>query len=183
MSGRSVGSMRMETLPTSSASSRFLTSRAVSFDPQALLGVTGERNTYTLHPRGTVMCLGPTVQDLVAQILLALGTGNRVVLVQARGDSAANQLMQVAPLAALDTVSLVEAEPDTLLRSALFDVVLFDGAATLARAWRAILAQRDGPRIALLKASDDAVQLCVERVVSEDTTAAGGNTTLLALSH
>ena len=156
---------------------------AVSFDPQALLGVTGERNTYTLHPRGTVMCLGPTVQDLVAQILLALGTGNRVVLVQARGDSAANQLMQVAPLAALDTVSLVEAEPDTLLRSALFDVVLFDGAATLARAWRAILAQRDGPRIALLKASDDAVQLCVERVVSEDTTAAGGNTTLLALSH
>ena len=155
----------------------------VSFAPQALVGVTGERNTYTLHPRGTVLCLGPTPPDLVAQTLLALGTGNQVVLVQARADNAVSVLTQAVQAAGLDTVSVLEGEPLALLRSAQFDLVLFDGETALARRVRGALAQRAGPRIALLQVRDDAVLLCVERVVSEDTTAAGGNTSLLALDH
>ena len=155
----------------------------VSFTAQALSGVTGERNTYTLHPRGTVVCVGPTVQDLVVQTLLALGTGNRVALLQASAGAALDVLKQASQAAGLDTVTVLTGEPKALLHSAAFDLVLFDGDERSARDMRRVLAARDGPRIALLRAADDAVLLCVERVVSEDTTAAGGNTTLLALSH
>ena len=155
----------------------------VSFAPQALAGVTGERNTYTLHPRGTALCLGASAHALVAQVLLALATGNRVLLARASGGETLNLLAQAAQVAGLDNLSVLEGELEVLLQSATFDLLLFDGAITLARRLRGLLAERAGPRIALLQAADDAVQLCVERVVSEDTTAAGGNTTLLALAH
>ena len=155
----------------------------VSFAPLALPGVTGERNTYTLHPRGTALCLGPTAEDLVAQVLLALGIGNRVLLAHATGGLTLSLLAQAAQGAGLDNLAMLEGELDAVLQEATFDLVLFDGATAMARRLRGALAMRAGPRIALLQAADDAVQLCVERVVSEDTTAAGGNTTLLALSR
>ena len=156
---------------------------AVRFAAQSLPGVTGERNTYTLHPRGTVLCLGPSAPDLVAQTLLALGTGNRVALMQARAGAALGVVTQAAQAAGLNTLSILAGEPDVLLHSAAFDLVLFDGDEIAARGLRRALARRDGSRVALLQVTDDAVLLCVERVVSEDTTAAGGNTALLALSH
>ncbi len=155
---------------------------AVRFDAQALAGITGERNTYTLHPRGTVMCLGPSTPDLVTQAFLALGTGNRVLLVQEHKNSESHLVTHAAQLAGVDRVSLLRGEPQVLLQHAALDVVLFDGSPALARDLRAVLAAREGPRIALLRSDDDVVLLCMERVVSEDTTAAGGNTTLLALT-
>jgi RHH-type proline utilization regulon transcriptional repressor/proline dehydrogenase/delta 1-pyrroline-5-carboxylate dehydrogenase len=48
---------------------------------------------------------------------------------------------------------------------------------------RIALAERSGPRIPLLDSDQEVVRLCAERVLSEDTTASGGNASLLALSH
>jgi RHH-type proline utilization regulon transcriptional repressor/proline dehydrogenase/delta 1-pyrroline-5-carboxylate dehydrogenase len=44
------------------------------------------------------------------------------------------------------------------------------------------LARRSGLRIPLFCSTDDPVRLSVERVVSEDTTASGGNASLLAVA-
>ncbi len=49
------------------------------------------------------------------------------------------------------------------------------------RAWRLALAYLDGPRLPLVSLSEGAYRLTTERVVSIDTTASGGNTTLLTL--
>ena len=156
---------------------------ALSFTEQALPGVTGERNTYVLRPRGTALCLGPTPQDLTAQTVRALATGNRVVLVRSPGDPTAEQLVQAANAVGMPTVRLLDDEPQTWLASAAVDMVLFDGPRDELRALRRILAARPGVRIPVIAAHDDALRLCVEQVASEDTTAAGGNASLLALSH
>ena len=156
---------------------------ALSFAAQALPGVTGERNTYVLRPRGTALCLGPTPQDLTAQTMRALATGNGVVLVRSHGDPTAEQLVQATNAVGLHTVHLLDDEALKWLASAAVDMVLFDGPRDQLRALRRILAARPGVRIPVLAAHDDALRLCIEQVVSEDTTAAGGNASLLALSH
>ncbi len=155
---------------------------ALSFTVQGLPGVTGERNTYVLRPRGTALCLGPTPQDLTAQTMRALVTGNQVVLIRSPGDPTAEQLVHATHVAGLPTASLLDEEPLEWLATAVIDMVLFDGPPDHARALRRVLAARPGARIPLIAAADDALRLCVEQVVSEDTTAAGGNAILLALS-
>ena len=155
----------------------------VSFTAQGLPGVTGERNTYVLRPRGIALCLGPTPQQLTAQTVRALATGNRVVLARNHSEPTADQLVQAANAAGLPSVRLLDDEPHTWLATAPVDMVLFDGPRDELRALRRLLAARPGARIPVLAAHDDSLRLCVEQVVSEDTTAAGGNASLLALSH
>ena len=58
-----------------------------------------------------------------------------------------------------------------------------EAGAYLAR-WRDLrrrLAARDGARVPIVEVGESPVTLCVERVVSVDTTASGGNAQLLAL--
>jgi len=157
---------------------------AVALDPGARLlpGVTGERNTYALHPRGMALCLGPTPQALATQTLCALATGNQVVLASRPGDPSAAQLAQVIREAGLPSAQLLDEDVETWLATAPLAIVMFDGPPAQARALRRILAARAGARIALMAAQDDVTRLCVERLISEDTTAAGGNATLLTLS-
>ncbi len=43
-------------------------------------GPVGERNLYSLHPRGTILCLPATSDGLVEQLLAGLATGNDLVV-------------------------------------------------------------------------------------------------------
>jgi RHH-type proline utilization regulon transcriptional repressor/proline dehydrogenase/delta 1-pyrroline-5-carboxylate dehydrogenase len=63
------------------------------------------------------------------------------------------------------------------------NAVLFDGDKNTRTAWRKLLAARKGARIALLNSTAGHEMLTIERVISTDTTAAGGNATLLALGE
>lgn len=65
-----------------------------------------------------------------------------------------------------------------------FDAVLFDGADEEADAWRRRLAARDGPNLPLVRPQPkyDLARLVVERSVSIDTAAAGGNASLMAMT-
>ena len=148
-----------------------------------LAGVTGERNTYSLHPRGTALCLGAAPAALTLQVSLALATGNRVLLARMAGDTTVDVVAHAARAAGLESLRVQDGALAPVLASADFDLALFDGDLTTARQLRKTLAARPGPRIPLLGGQADAVQLCVERVICEDTTAAGGNASLLALSH
>ena len=140
-----------------------------------LPGPTGETNRWSVHPRGAVGCVADSDSALAAQIIAALGTGNRALVPRsAFGERA------VAKLGAAQC----EIADDPVLAPA--DAILVAGADALVRAIRERAAARTGrivPVIARNAAGGyDTSRLLVERVVTVNTTASGGNAELLAVS-
>ncbi len=156
-------------------------SAAAGFDtsPQSLPGPTGESNRLRLFPRGNVLCLGPTADLAVAQAVQALGAGCGVVIVAPGAVSAAKGLVAAgAPVVALDgTVA-----PETLQSMDEFAVVSASGLSDWTRALRIALASRGGPIIPLVTETISPERYVLERHLCIDTTAAGGNASLLASS-
>jgi len=122
---------------------------------QAMPGPTGESNELRLLPRGTLLCLGPGPEDFAAQRRIAEATGNAA----ASGDAA---------------------DRDRLVRGMDFAAVAWFGDAETGRAIRRALAERDGAILPLLTRPEEAGRLLVERHLCIDTTAAGGNASLMA---
>ena len=118
-------------------------------------GPTGESNRLSLHPR-VALCLGPGPSAARAQAEAVVALGG--VAVEARG------LVPPEALAALGSLGLV----------------LWWGDETAARLYEAALASREGALVPLLLGRPDQAHATLERHVCIDTTAAGGNATLLA---
>jgi RHH-type proline utilization regulon transcriptional repressor/proline dehydrogenase/delta 1-pyrroline-5-carboxylate dehydrogenase len=149
---------------------------ATDFGPVDLPGPTGEANTLTLLPRGRVLCLGPDGETLLAQAIQALAAGNAVLAVAPGAPAALNALTgKGLPIAALDGI-VDPADLETLG----IDVVAFSGAAESARAIRRALSEREGPIVPLVTEMLYPAAYAHERAVCVDTTAAGGNASLLA---
>ena len=135
---------------------------------ESLPGPTGESNRLSVHPRGTVLCLGPTLDLAQRQARIARGAGCGVVIVapgaEGAGDVAGHlDRAALSDLKGIDAVALASDEEDL-------------------RAARRALASRDGPIIPLLTEDDLEARVVVERHLCVDTTAAGGNARLLAQS-
>lgn len=122
--------------------------------PLSLPGPTGESNIMHTAPRGTVLCLGPTPADQQAQAVMAAGLGSTAIL------------------AALDL--------ETLRTASTFDAVAYFADDANLHAIRRALSERSGAILPLLTSPDERARLLVERHVCIDTTAAGGNATLMA---
>ena len=103
---------------------------------------------------------------------LAMGCG---VLAAAPGAGAA-----LAALAAVAPVVCVEGGLPADLRDLAIDCAAYDGPAPERALVRAMLAARETALTPLITAADPASAFAVERVVSIDTTAAGGDAALLA---
>ena len=147
--------------------------------PQSLPGPTGESNRLSQYPKGTVLCLGPTAELALAQAVQALGAGCAVALV-ADGAAAARPLIEAgAPVAALD--GSVAAESLTKLKG--IAAVAAAGASDWTRELRVALAARKGPIVPLETAVIAPERYVVERHLCIDTTAAGGNASLLATAE
>ena len=142
--------------------------------PETLPGPTGESNRLASHPRGKVLCLGPTAGAALAQAGEALKAGNAVLLV-APGASAP-ELERGGSVAALDGVL----EPAALARLEGFDAVASYAGGVALRAIRRALAAREGALIPLIAEPGQGARYALERHVCVDTTAAGGNAALLA---
>ena len=119
-----------------------------------LPGPTGESNTLTIAPRGTLLCLGPTEADRAAQRQMAEATGC------------------IALTSELDL--------DALAHAATFEAIAYFGTDPNLRAIRIALSARDGALLPLLTSADDTARLQLERHICIDTTAAGGNASLMA---
>ena len=144
--------------------------------PIDLPGPTGEGNTLRLYPRGRVLCLGPDADTLLAQAVQALAAGNAVLAVAPGAPAALQALLgKGMPIAALDGV----ADP-VETRSLGVDVVALSGQPVAARKLRAMLAEREGPIVPLVTEVLNPAAYAHERAVCVDTTAAGGNASLLA---
>ncbi|RKP58475.1 trifunctional transcriptional regulator/proline dehydrogenase/L-glutamate gamma-semialdehyde dehydrogenase [Pararobbsia silviterrae] len=148
-----------------------------------LPGPTGERNTYALRPRGTVLCVPSTLGGARAQLACALATGNRALFVPGIG----GQLAANVPASLKARIEVQAADDD----SVHYDAVLFEGDSDELHALIRRVARRPGPIVtvqgvasgALESGHDDyAVErLLSERSVSVNTAAAGGNANLMTI--
>lgn len=131
-------------------------------DAARLPGPTGERNVLRRHARGVALCLGPGAAEARAQAKAVRAAGG-AALVVAPGLADGEGLEGVLAPADLRGLTGIGA-------------VLRDGADD--RAWRRVLAARDGPILPLLTAAEAGLAT-LERHTCTDTTAAGGNASLL----
>ncbi len=151
-------------------------SAGVDFGPVDLPGPTGEANTLTLYPRGCVLCLGPDEDTILAQSVQALAAGNAVLAVAPGASAAVLPLLgKGLPIAAIDgSADPVES------RSLPINVVAYSGDPEVAKQIRSMLAARSGPIVPLITEVLYPAAYAHERAVCVDTTAAGGNASLLA---
>jgi len=148
----------------------------VEYGQADLPGPTGEANTLSLLPRGRVLCLGPDAETLLSQAIQALAAGNAVLAVAPGAAAALHPLTgKGMPVAAID--GTVAADDLTGLA---VDVVALAGDAEAQRAVRRALAKRSGPIVPLVTEAIYPAAYAHERAVCVDTTAAGGNASLLA---
>jgi RHH-type proline utilization regulon transcriptional repressor/proline dehydrogenase/delta 1-pyrroline-5-carboxylate dehydrogenase len=143
-----------------------------------LAGPTGERNVYTLRPREAVLCLADDDGDRLVQLAAVLAVGSRALW-----PAAAARLRSGLPEIVRERIELID---DWTAAAARFDAVLHHGSpAELGQVAR-ILAERPGPIVGIdgLRRGETWValeRLVVERAVSINTAAAGGNATLMTL--
>ena len=129
-------------------------------------GPTGESNQLGYYPRGVILCLGPTFDDAQAQAKIALDKGCYPAI--------------ITPDAA-DEYALSGFLPrDMLSQLQDFDAVVIWSDSEDQRAIRRALAKRTGAILPLITEKQFAQRCMVERHICIDTTAAGGNATLLA---
>ena len=141
-----------------------------------LPGPTGETNQLSIHPRGLVLCLGPGRDLAFKQAIAALSVGNAVVVIDEDIEADLAEIDQSdLPVGAL--VGSIFTNDLTSLQG--IDAVLSQADEITLRGYRKALAQRDGMLIPLIN------ELNLQRLVNErhlcvDTTAAGGNASLIA---
>ncbi|MGI9380580.1 MAG: hypothetical protein ACR2OW_13115, partial [Methyloligellaceae bacterium] len=142
-------------------------------------------NELNYHPRGTVLCAGCSEKSeavVAAQVLKAIAAGNKVVVSDAenyRSILSLKAALEERDMPA-DTLILAPDSSDILISRLKPDVIVFDGETSAVRKFRITTSAFDGPRIIFLSKSDSPQLFASERVISEDTTAAGGNASLLA---
>jgi RHH-type proline utilization regulon transcriptional repressor/proline dehydrogenase/delta 1-pyrroline-5-carboxylate dehydrogenase len=150
---------------------------AFDMTPQTLPGPTGESNRLSLHPKGTVLCLGPSAEIAIGQAAQALGAGCAAVIVAPDVSGLAQPLVDAGvPVAADDGV--IAAGSLTSLRD--LAAVAAAGDSDWTRALRIALAQRREAIIPLETQLIAPERYVLERHLCIDTTAAGGNASLLA---
>ncbi|MNN32390.1 Bifunctional protein PutA [compost metagenome] len=148
-----------------------------------LPGPTGERNTYSLLPRERVLCLAQQEADLLTQLAAVLAVGAQALW----PDTTANKgLLSRLPQAVQSRVRLAANWQDAQAADAAFDAVLHHGDSDQLRTVCEQVAQRPGPIVGVqgLAHGEPNValeRLLIERSLSVNTAAAGGNASLMTI--
>jgi RHH-type proline utilization regulon transcriptional repressor/proline dehydrogenase/delta 1-pyrroline-5-carboxylate dehydrogenase len=141
-----------------------------------LPGPTGERNELTFAPRGIVLCAASRIDTWLNQLLAVLATDN----IPALASASAKLIPAGLPNEVRDTIQLLER-----LDNAHVDFALVEGG-QLAEL-RPLLANRDGAIVGVLETeAGQAIplwRLVAERATCINTTAAGGNASLMTLGN
>jgi RHH-type proline utilization regulon transcriptional repressor/proline dehydrogenase/delta 1-pyrroline-5-carboxylate dehydrogenase len=178
--------------------------------PMQMAGPTGERNELSFWPKGTVACVAMDSQSAIGTLIVqtgaALAAGNTAVLCHPES-GAAEAVAAVLHKAGVPEW-VVQAVPsgndgtlEDLVSATPIEVIAFAGEGSTARAVSATLADTDGPLRPLIlfretpEAGEDMVgqgqpvassphylhRFVHERSLSIDTTASGGNASLLSI--
>ena len=145
-----------------------------------MLGPTGETNELSLHPRGTLLCEADENLDVLkTQIFKVTAAGNSAHIIA--GDKIQNEIKTFQSEHTNIPMKLDFILPEDLSKALTFEIdgVVTDGPNRNMIA--KIIAERDGSILPVLSVYDDIDRFGVERTVTIDVSAAGGNATLLAL--
>jgi len=138
-----------------------------------LPGPTGESNRLSTYARGVILCLGPTAESALEQATIAKGFGCSTLMVTGDIKKIQSNIPKVNGQINLQDLALIEG----------IDAVAFWGDEHQMRIARRALAARSGPILPLIYDKVDLIERCIlERHICIDTTAAGGNASLLAAS-
>ncbi|WP_293577243.1 bifunctional proline dehydrogenase/L-glutamate gamma-semialdehyde dehydrogenase PutA [Phaeobacter sp.] len=138
----------------------------IALNTTVLPGPTGESNVLSSYGRGKFLCLGPTLAAAQQQAAIAQAHGCTAVIVApgAQGPGTADGVIEASVLTSISGI----------------DGVVHWGAEADLRALRQALAERDGALVPLITEEDFGDRCLLERHICVDTTAAGGNASLLA---
>ncbi len=144
-----------------------------------LAGPTGERNSYQILPREAVLSLARHDSDRLVQLAATLAVGSLAVW-----PASAAALRESLPQPVREQIALAD---DWRSPAVHFDVVLHHGDAAELRQLCEFLARRPGAIIGVqsLAEGESGValeRLVIERSVSVNTAAAGGNASLMTLA-
>ncbi|CDL79092.1 trifunctional transcriptional regulator/proline dehydrogenase/L-glutamate gamma-semialdehyde dehydrogenase [Xenorhabdus cabanillasii] len=147
---------------------------------RVLPGPTGERNTYTLLPRGQVLCLADNEQDALTQLAAVLSVGCQAIWEK---DDLHQQLLQQLPDEIRYSIHLVN---DWQNEDTTMEAVIYHGDCDQLRYVCEAVAQRKGPIISVQSFARGETHLLLERLLHErslsiNTAAAGGNASLMTI--
>ncbi len=141
----------------------------------ALPGPTGERNTLSFAARGPILCAASEIGVLLNQLLAVFATGNSAVVLA--------RSKELIPAGLPASVREVLTVVDSVDAAEGFQLALVQ--ANLLANLRPVLAARDGAVVAVIESSEETAlplwRLVAERAVCVNTTAAGGNASLMTL--
>jgi RHH-type proline utilization regulon transcriptional repressor/proline dehydrogenase/delta 1-pyrroline-5-carboxylate dehydrogenase len=151
-------------------------------DAMILPGPTGESNTLRLKGRGAILCLGAG-DALEGQMALALAAGDSVL---ACSDLALAISAALAETGAGGLAHMLQGDGCEVSSAVILDerikAVAFDGAVEARARLASTLATRPGAIAPLLSSLDAPWRYAVERTLTINTTAAGGDVRLLSLT-
>ncbi len=143
-----------------------------------LPGPTGERNTLSFAPRGAVLCAAASVNALLNQLAAVLATGNRAVV----SGSTATLLPAGTPAPVRQRIQIVDAAG---LAAASLAIALIEHGSHAEL--RSALAERPGALVPIMETAADVPialwRLVAERALCVNTTAAGGNASLMTIGN
>jgi RHH-type proline utilization regulon transcriptional repressor/proline dehydrogenase/delta 1-pyrroline-5-carboxylate dehydrogenase len=141
-----------------------------------LPGPTGERNELSFFPRGVVLCAATRVDVLLNQLLAVLATNN----IPAIAETSARLIPDGLPDAVRRTIRLIDNIETADLDLALAETAMMNALCPL-------LAKRDGAIVNIIDTrAEHAIplwRLVTERAICVNTTAAGGNASLMTLGN
>jgi RHH-type proline utilization regulon transcriptional repressor/proline dehydrogenase/delta 1-pyrroline-5-carboxylate dehydrogenase len=146
-----------------------------------LPGPTGERNVLSFTPRGAILCAASDVKGVLNQLAAVLVTGNRALVLADASANPGEQVLASLPAEVKERVRFVgEAELDGL------DVQMAMVDSGMKGNLQAKLAARTGAIVGIVDTRPDRPvalwRLVAERALCVNTTAAGGNASLMTLS-
>ncbi|KPW47205.1 Bifunctional putA protein [Pseudomonas syringae pv. berberidis] len=145
-----------------------------------LAGPTGERNSYAILPREHVLCLADDETDLLTQLAAVLAVGSSAVWPET---DISKPLFARLPKEVQARIKLV---PDWAKDEVAIDAVLHHGDSDQLRAICQQIAQRSGAIVGVNGLSHGETnvpleRLVIERALSVNTAAAGGNASLMTI--
>ena len=142
---------------------------------QVLPGPTGERNTLSFVPRGKIFCAASNVNQLINQLAATLATGNIPVL----PEKTFNLIPAGLPASVKNLIVKAEANASGA------QIALADG--KLLHEYQLQFAQQNEAIVSVIETHEAAKiplwRLVAERAVCVNTTAAGGNASLMTLEN
>ncbi|HKS35452.1 MAG TPA: trifunctional transcriptional regulator/proline dehydrogenase/L-glutamate gamma-semialdehyde dehydrogenase, partial [Enterobacteriaceae bacterium] len=154
--------------------------RSQSGTQRLLPGPTGERNSWTLMPRERVLCIADNEDDALVQLAAVLAVASEALLPDTL---LLRQLVQSLPP---EVTQRIQFAPEETLMTQAFDAVIYHGDSDQLRELCQQVAARDGAIVSVqgFARGETHLQLerlYVERSLSINTAAAGGNASLMTI--